>query len=222
MPIAYRRAQRYGGYDMNHALDLSLYYITAPAPAEKTLAIALAAARGGATVVQLRNKVLGDTDFVSLGRQLKQALDPLGVPLIVNDRIDLIAAIGAAGGHIGQGDIPLEIARDILGPDAILGLSTSNSAQVKSIDWQFVDYIGAGPFRATKSKSDHAVPIGAIGLGNICTCSNVPVVAIGGIVEADVPTLRAAGASGMAVISAIADNPDPKTAASALAKAWRA
>lgn len=207
---------------MKHRLDPSLYYVTAPDTPERTVVTALAAARGGATAVQLRDKTIPDATFIALGRALKAALDPLGVPLIVNDRIDLVATIGAAGGHIGQGDIPLAVARDLLGDKALLGLSIETEDQCTAVDWSLLDYIGAGPVRATNSKPDHAPPIGIEGLARICALCPRPVVAIGGIGAADAPALRAAGAVGMAVISAIAATPDPEAAARTLADAWSA
>jgi len=207
---------------MRASLDLSVYYITAPDTPQRVVATALAAAQGGATAVQLRDKTLPDTGFVALGRALREALDPLGVPLIVNDRIALVAAIGAAGGHVGQGDMPPAGARDLLGEAAILGLSIETAAQCAGVDWSLVDHVGAGPVRATGSKADHAPPTGMDGLARLCARCPCPVVAIGGIGAADAPALRAAGAAGMAVISAIADTPDPRAAARILADAWRA
>jgi len=207
---------------MTPRLDLSIYYITAPDGGAGMIATAKAAAQGGASAVQLREKTMSDADFVTLGRRLKRELDPLGVPLVINDRIDLVHAIGAQGGHIGQGDIPVAVARDLLGPKAVLGLSIEHEGQCAGVDWSMVDYVGAGPIYATDSKADHARPIGLDGLARIRESCACPIVAIGGIGVADVPDLRAAHVDGMAVISAIAHAPDPKTAAHILATAWRA
>lgn len=206
---------------MKPTLDLGVYYVTAPDTVARTIATTLAAVRGGATAVQLRDKKIADADFIILAKQLKEALDPFGVPLILNDRIDLVAGVGAAGGHIGQGDIPLAVARDLLGDNAILGLSIENEKQCMGVDWALVDYIGAGPVRATDSKSDHAPPTGMHGLARICARCPCPVIAIGGIGAADAADLRAAGARGMAVISAIAEAPDPEAAARTLSIAWK-
>jgi thiamine-phosphate pyrophosphorylase len=147
-------------------------------------------------------------------------LAALGVKLIVNDRVEVAIATGAHGLHIGQGDgDPLTIRRRI-GPGMILGLSVETEALARSVP-RGIDYIGAGPVRATATKPDHATPIGFDGLARIVRTAALPTVAIGGIAHADAAAVKAAGAVGMAVVSAISRAPDPQAAMRALLDAWR-
>ena len=201
--------------------DLSVYLVTDPGARHGVVDTAVAAARGGATIVQLRDKTASERDIAGLGRALIAALAPFNVPLIVNDRVDVAVEIGAAGAHIGQGDLSVAEARKRLGSSAILGLSIETEAQMDRPDWRLIDYIGASPYRATITKPDHAAPVGPAGLSAICAAAPCPVVAIGGIMAADAPELKGCGASGMAVVSAICAAEDPERAARTLAEAWR-
>ena len=180
---------------------------------------ARAAARGGAWAVQLRDKTADGTEFLTLAKLLLAELHPLGVKLIVNDRTDTAARSGADGLHIGQSDGPPDAARRHLGPGRLLGLSVETVAQGAAVP-DCVDYIGAGPVRATATKPDHAPPIGFDGLARIAALSPVPVVAIGGLGPGDAPALRQAGAMGMAVVSAVTRAPDPEAATRALIREW--
>lgn len=192
-------------------------------PTRRDLAeVARRAVAGGVTMVQLRDKTASDADFIATGRALKAALDPLGVPLIVNDRVETVRDIGAAGAHVGQSDMPLAEARARLPEGAILGLSIEAEGQLAAVDWALVDYIGAGPVYATGSKADHAPPIGFDGLARICAGSKKPVLAIGGITARDADPAARAGAAGLAVVSAIAAADDTTLAARTLRDAWEA
>ncbi|MBN2905278.1 MAG: thiamine phosphate synthase [Rhodobacteraceae bacterium] len=198
-------------------MTLSVYFVTPDGVSDATV---LAAVRGGARLVQLRDKTASDAAMTDQARRLVRLLAPFGVPLIVNDRLRVALAAGAAGLHVGQTDGDPVRLRAALGPRALLGLSIEDAAQLRGLAPGTVDYIGAGPVRATPSKPDHADPIGLAGLGRIVALSPVPVVAIGGIGRADAAAIRATGAAGMAVVSAIAGAVDPRAAARDLALAW--
>ena len=207
---------------MTRAFDLSLYLVTDPqiGGGRDLVAAVLAAVRGGASMVQLRDKTASDDDFVETGRALKQALAGSGVPLIVNDRLDLVEAIGADGLHIGQSDAGVAQARARLGRKLLLGLSIETLAQTEGLDATLIDYVGAGPVFGTPSKADHAAPIGFSGLAAIVAACPVPVVAIGGLNATHAADVRRAGAAGLAVISAILAAADPQVAAQDIRRAF--
>ncbi|MDE3028545.1 MAG: thiamine phosphate synthase [Paracoccaceae bacterium] len=200
-------------------MNLSVYFVT-PERAEQPLAeLVLAAVRGGAGVVQLRDKTATDAEMVRVARDLRALLVPLGVPLIINDRVEVMLASGADGLHVGQGDAPVEEMRRLIG-GRILGLSIETLAQVQAMPDAVVDYIGVGPIYATATKPDAAAPLGMRGLAEIVRAARVPVVAIGGIGLADVAPVRETGAAGLAVVSAIAAAADPERATRDLVAAW--
>lgn len=198
-------------------LDLSLYLITDPdLCAEHGLVeTVVAAVRGGVTVVQLRDKHASDPEMIAQSRRLKAALAGSGVPLIINDRLEVALAAGADGLHLGQDDGDVLEARQALGPDAILGLSVQTHEQLARVDPSRLDYLGLGPVFATPSKGDHARPIGFEGLAALVAANSLPSVAIGGLKAEHAAAVRAAGAQGAAVISAICGQPDPEAAARA-------
>jgi thiamine-phosphate pyrophosphorylase len=204
------------------SLDLTLCLVTDPGARLSPVALAVAAARGGATMVQLRDKTASDADIEALARAMKAALAPYAVPRIVNDRAEAALRAGADGVHVGQGDMPAGAVRALLGPDAIIGLSIEDASQLSAVDWDAVDYLGVGPVRATASKPGHAAPIGMDGLARIVAAARRPCIAIGGLGAGDGPALRRAGAAGVAVVSAICAAPDPEYAARALAAEWSA
>lgn len=199
------------------AFDLALYLVTdAELCAQAGLIdTVLAAVRGGVTMVQLRDKSASDDELTTQARTLMTALEGTGVPLIINDRLEVALAARADGLHIGQGDGDVAEARRRLGPDAILGLSVENPAQLAAIDQEKLDYLGLGPVFATASKQDHAPPLGMEGLATLATTSALPTVAIGGLKAVHVEAVRQAGADGLAVISAICGQSDPHAAARA-------
>ncbi|EGJ22135.1 thiamine-phosphate pyrophosphorylase [Cereibacter sphaeroides WS8N] len=200
-------------------MNLSLYFVT-PDGAEGLEQLVAAAVRGGATLVQLRDKQRSDAELIPLARRLVAALDAQGVPLIVNDRIEVVLASGAAGLHVGQGDLGVAEARRRIGPDRLLGLSVEAPEHLEALPLGIVDYVGAGPVRATASKPDHAPPIGFEGLARLVAAAPVPAVAIGGLGAGDAHAVKAAGAAGMAIVSAIGAAADPEAAARALALEW--
>lgn len=198
----------------------AIYVVTDPGAPHSVAEQARAAAVGGAWAVQLRDKTASDAELVALARRLMADLSPRGVKLIVNDRLEVAVAAGADGLHMGQGDGDPGAARARLGAGKILGLSVETVAQCAAIP-PSLDYIGAGPVRATATKPDHAAPVGFDGLAQIVVRSPVPTVAIGGLGPGDAGPVRGAGAVGLAVVSAVVRAPDPETATRALVQEWR-
>lgn len=205
------------------SLDLSVYLVTDAVQCQRlgVVETVAAALRGGVTVVQLRDKHASDADLVALGRALRERMNGSGVPLIVNDRLEVAAAIGADGVHVGQADAGVREARERLGPEAILGLSVQTVEHAGAVDPRLVDYVGIGPVFATTTKPDHAPPLGFDGLAKVCAASPVPAVAIGGLGAEHLDSVLAAGAAGAALVSAICGARDPERAARALFEASR-
>ncbi|MCA2406945.1 thiamine phosphate synthase (plasmid) [Rhizobium leguminosarum bv. viciae 248] len=194
--------------------DLSLYLVLDPdlCAGIGMVETARLAVAGGATMVQLRDKHAGTIRMIQTGRALKQALDGTGALLIVNDDVEAAIAIGADGLHIGQEDMDAMRARAMVGPEMILGLSVESEALANAVDPDLVDYTGVGPVFATPTKADHKQPIGFDGLARLVKASPVPSVAIGGLKADHVAQVFAAGARGLAVVSAICGTPDPEAA----------
>ena len=182
--------------------------------------IVAAAVRGGATMVQLREKSAPTREFVQQGRALKSLLSPLGVVLIVNDRIDIALAVDADGAHIGQSDMRIEDARRLLGPGKILGLSITNADEISRPDVAAADYLGIGPVYLQQTKADAEAPLGVAGFAQLRALTRKPVVAIGGLKPENSAPLLAAGAEGLAVVSAIVAADDPEAAARAFMRLY--
>ena len=171
-----------------------------------------AAVHGGATMVQLREKTAATRAFLEEARALKALLAPLRVPLIINDRVDIALAVEADGVHVGQTDMPVEMVRALLGPGAIIGLSITNHQQINSPDAALPDYLGLGPLYLQQTKPNAATPLGVEGFRALRAATTKPVVAIGGLkVDNSAPVL-AAGADGLAVVSAIVGAADVRAA----------
>ncbi|MCJ8518647.1 thiamine-phosphate pyrophosphorylase [Pseudorhizobium tarimense] len=175
------------------------------------------AVAGGATVVQLRDKQADTNAMIECGLALKSALAGTGVPLIVNDDVEAAIAISAEGLHVGQGDLGVTEVRRQIPAGMILGLSVGTVELAQAVDPQLVDYVGVGPVFATRTKLDHKTPIGFDGLARIARAVPVPTVAIGGLKEGHAAQVLAAGADGLAVVSAICGTTDPQAAARKLA-----
>jgi thiamine-phosphate pyrophosphorylase len=202
-------------------LDLSLYLVTDTAlcGAVGVPGTVAAAARAGVTAVQLRDPAATDDELVHLGRALVVALRGTGVPLLVNDRVHLVDAVGADGAHIGQSDLDVRAAREVLGPAAYLGLSAQTLEHVdhaRAAGVRTLDYLGVGPVWPQATKPDAAEPGGVRRLQAISAASPWPCVAIGGIDAARARLVRATGA----VVSAICGQPDVSAATRALRAAW--
>lgn len=184
-------------------------------PLEEIVAEAVA---GGVTMVQLREKEAPTGEFVALAKSLKALLAPLGVPLIINDRVDVALAADADGVHIGQSDMSYEDARRLLGEDKIIGLSVENFDDLAVANTLDVDYVGISPVYGTPTKSDTAEPFGLEGLRKAVAMSVHPTVAIGGMNASTIGEVMAAGTDGVAVVSAICSAPSPRKAAQELLK----
>lgn len=174
--------------------------------------IVAAAVRGGATMVQLREKDADTRAFIEAARALKAMLAGAGVAFIVNDRVDVALAVDADGVHVGQSDMRVEDVRRLLGPDRIVGLSIDNVDQIRRGDAECADYLGVGPIYAQSTKGDAAPPLGVAGLRAARAISTRPIVAIGGITPDNAGAVLEAGAQGLAVVSAIVAADDPEAA----------
>jgi thiamine-phosphate pyrophosphorylase len=202
------------------ALDLRLYALLDPehAGGRELAEIAQLVAQGGATLVQLRDKHRPTRVVIEDARAIKATLAVSGVPLVINDRVDVALACKADGVHVGQDDMPVEDARRLLGPSAIVGLSVKNVEQAQAASLDILDYVGIGGVFATTSKTNADPPIGIGGLGHIAATirrrsPKFPVCAIAGIDASNAAATIAAGADGVAVISALSRKPDPLVAA---------
>lgn len=208
---------------MAKPLDLRLNAIVDPerAGGHDLVALARLLAEGGATLVQLRDKTSDTRRMIEKARAIKAALAPLNVPFVINDRVDVALAARADGVHVGPDDMAPADARALLGPEAIIGVSIKNTAAAEAAPVGVFDYAGVGGVYATLSKQQDNPPIGPEGLARIAAvlrrrAPNVPVVGIAGIDAGNAAAVIAAGADGVAVISALSFAPDPAAAARAL------
>ena len=200
---------------MSRFPDWSLYLVTDRRLAgERPLEdVVLAAVRGGVTAVQLREKQATTREYVSTARRLKALLAPLGVPLIINDRVDVALAAGADGVHVGQSDMDYKDVRRIAGPDFLVGLSVETMEQAQAAENLDADYLGVSPIFSTPTKTDTGEAWGIEGLTALRARSRHVLVAIGGINSSNAREVIRAGADGIAVVSAICAAPDPEAAA---------
>ena len=187
-----------------------LYIILDPSvsPARPLVEVLTAAAEAGASLFQYRNKTASMKDAYVEALALRQAAAKAGVLFIVNDRCDLALAVDADGVHLGQGDLPLDLARKVMGPDKLIGISTHNPDQVREATAGTPDYLGFGPIFKPGSKQDHDPVVGLEGLHAMRSLTSLPVFAIGGIRIDQAGEVMRAGANGVAVISAILKAPD--------------
>lgn len=206
------------------SVDYSIYLVTdrSLAGGRSLTGLVREAVAGGATCVQLREKDTATRDFLAVARELRALLQPLGVPLIVNDRVDVALAAGADGVHLGQQDMPIEVARRLGPPGWIIGVSAESLEDAVRAEREGADYIGVSPVFATPTKTDTALPLGLDGLRAIRRAVRLPLVAIGGIHEGNAREVIEAGADGLAVVSAIMAAPDPRAAAARLRAAVNA
>ena len=168
-----------------------------------------AAARGGLGAVQLREKDLSAGELYELGASLQEALNPQGVPLLINDRIDVALALDAAGVHLAGHSLPARIARRALGPDKLLGVSTHGLDAARQAADEGADFVVFGPVFTTPSKLSYGPPQGLPRLAEVVRGVPVPVIGIGGITAANLPQVMQTGAHGVAMIRAVLAAPDP-------------
>jgi thiamine-phosphate pyrophosphorylase len=194
-------------------LRLIVILDTDAAGARDLAALAAAAERGGATMLQVRAKRLPAGPLAALVRHVITATR---LPVVVNDRLDVAIAAGAAGCHLGQDDLPLPVARELAPAGFLLGGSAGSEAEGRRAAQGGAHYVGVGPIHGTGNKPDAGEAIGAAGLGRVVAAGSPPAVAIGGVGAADVPAVVAAGAVGVAVIGAVLLADDPERATRAL------
>lgn len=192
--------------------------VTVDMPGRTHLQVAEAAIKGGATVVQYRDKTATSRTMYETAHRIRNLIISAGreVLFIVNDRIDIALAVKADGVHLGQDDIEIDVAREIMGNECIIGISATCLDEANKAAKKGADYVGAGPIFTTPSKDDAAEPIGIDGLKRIREAVSIPIVAIGGISIDNSEDVVIAGADGIAVISAITAAPDMTAAAAEL------
>ncbi len=214
-------------------LDLRLMLVTDRGLAERhgrsLEAVVRAAVDGGATIVQLRAKHESGAMMLDSAASIAALLAELGVPFLINDRLDIALAVRAcglpvAGVHLGQSDLPVRAARAVLAAqqwsDAVVGVSASTPAQLDAAEADGADYVGIGAVFATSTKPDAPPELGVKGFASLATASTLPAVAIGGVTARDVAALKRADAAGLAVVSAICAAEDPASAAAEIRTAW--
>jgi thiamine-phosphate pyrophosphorylase len=201
-------------------VDLTLYVLADPAQARgvSLAEITAAAARGGATLVQLRNKTGATRELVEQARSIKLALAGTGVPLLVNDRVDVALVAEADGVHLGREDLDARAARQLLGPQAIIGATVRGDQDVAGLTSGAIDYVCIGGVFSTMSKENPDPPIGLAGLSRLARLvreriPRIPVGAIAGINARNAADVIRAGADGVAVVSAVVAAADPAQAA---------
>ncbi|EJW09791.1 Thiamin-phosphate pyrophosphorylase [Rhodovulum sp. PH10] len=204
-------------------VDLRLNAIVDPARAggRSVVDLARAVAQGGATLVQLRDKLGSTRRMIDQARAIKAVLAPLGIPLVVNDRVDVALAANADGVHLGPDDMEVSDARALLGPGRIIGHSVKSVAQAEAVPVEVIDYVGIGGVYATLSKDNPNPPMGPQGLAAIVAvlkarAPGLPAEGIAGIDATNAAEVIEAGAEGIAVISALSLAADPEREASAL------
>ncbi len=201
-------------------IDPRLYLIVDPTQCthHDPAAVAAAAVKGGVTLIQYRNKQAATRDLIAGLKLVQAAVRGSGVPVLVNNRVDVALAGDAQGVHLGQHDMPVDIARRLLGANAVIGATIRSLAEAESTPLEFVDYVGIGGVFPTASKQQLNAPIGVAGFTDVAARirrrrPDLALVAISGITAATAPQLLAAGANGIAVISSICGDRDPQQAA---------
>ncbi len=198
--------------------DLELYLVTNPLEdEEKFLETIEEAILGGVTIVQLREKDKDTRDIYNIAVKVKEITDKYDIPLIINDRIDIMLAIDCAGIHIGQSDMPCDIAREIIGKDKIIGVSAHTLEEAKKAQQDGADYLGCGAVYPTKTKKNPS-HVTKEDLKNISDTVDIPIVAIGGIKLDNAEELVNTGISGLCVVSQIMNSENPRTVSEKLLK----
>lgn len=203
-------------------IDLRVYVITTDVPrmGRTHEDVARAAVAAGGTVIQFRDKLLSDETFATAADRVLAIASAGGVPCIVNDRIAIAVAARADGVHVGRSDADPQQIRNRLPQGMILGISARDYDEAMKMNQYGADYLGVGPIFPTGSKADAAPPIGTEELARICRAVRMPVVAIGGINRSNLQEVIEAGASGAAVIAAVAEAPSMELALAELRSIW--
>ena len=200
------------------SVDYTLYLVTDSdlSRGRSLLDIVRAAVDGGVTCVQVREKTVSSRAYLERLAPVRGLLRERGVPLFVNDRVDIALAVEADGVHLGQTDIPLSLARRIAGDRLIVGISCETTQDAIEAAQGGADYVSVSPVFGTPTKADTAPPLGLDGVRAIRATVRIPVVTIGGIHAANAADVIRAGADGICVVSAIVSTPDPRAAAASL------
>jgi thiamine-phosphate pyrophosphorylase len=198
-----------------HPVDWGFYLVTDSRLLgdRALLQIVSAAVDGGAKVVQYRDKDASTRCMVETAWAMVRLCREKGVCLLVNDRVDVALAVDADGVHVGQEDMPAGLARRLIGPDRLLGVSVHDTAEINQAERDGADYVSLSPIFATPTKPDHQEPLGLDGIRRLAAASRLPVVAIGGIHRNNAAQVIRAGAVGICVVSAIIAAADPEEAA---------
>ena len=196
-------------------VDYSLYLVTdrSLSSGRSILEIVEAAVHGGVTCVQLREKECSTLEFIEQAFAIKERLKAPNIPLIINDRLDVAQAVRADGVHLGQTDMPLKMAREIVKESMIVGISAESLEDAIQAEKGGADYLGVSPIYATPTKTDTAPPLGLEGLRTIRAAVDIPLVGIGGLNQDNAASVIRCGADGVAVVSAIVAAVDPEKAA---------
>lgn len=204
-------------------LDTTLYFITdsSTVPAEKFLPSVEAACKGGATIIQLREKNKSTREYMELAASVHEITSRYNVPLIIDDRVDVALAIGAEGVHVGQTDMPVATARKLMGPDKIVGATTKTVPQALEAYEQGADYCGVGAIYPTTTKVV-TILTSVDTLKEIVKAVPIPVNAIGGLNKDNIDVLKGSGIKGICAVSAIQKAADPEVAARELKAAFLA
>lgn len=212
---------------MTDLSDLGVYLVTSGA-GRRTVEVAVAAARGGAGMIQVRAKDLGARDLLALVGEVATAVTAVApVPVVVDDSVEVAwtarqQGLPVAGVHLGQDDLPVRAARALLGPEAIIGLTTGTLALVEASNEvaDVVDYLGAGPFRPTPTKDSGRTPLGLAGYPPLVAATRLPIVAIGDVQPGDVTDLAATGVAAVAVVRCVMNAADPERVVRDMVGSW--
>lgn len=198
-------------------VDFRCYFVTGAGAPDQIVETARAAAQGGAGIIQVRSKPISARDLYDLGLSVVTAVHEVNpdIRVLIDDRVDVALALkphGVAGVHIGQDDLNPRIARDLLGPDAIIGLTTGTLELVEAANdyADVIDYIGAGPFRDTPTKDSGRTPLGLDGYPALVEVSALPIVAIGDVTIEDAEDLARTGVDGVAIVRGIMNAENPR------------
>jgi thiamine-phosphate pyrophosphorylase len=194
----------------------ALHVITDVRDGRDALGIVSAAVAAGAPVVQVRVKGRPDRAVYDFARRIVEICAAGGATCIVNDRVDIALAAGAAGTHVGADDLPVAAVRRVAGPGHLVGGTARDPGRAAALAAEGADYVGVGPAYATATKAGLPDPLGPAGIGAVARAVGIPVIAIGGVDADRIPELRAAGAYGVAVVTAVSAAPDPAAATRAL------
>jgi thiamine-phosphate pyrophosphorylase len=196
-----------------------LHVITDTRPGRHALPVVIAALDAGAPVIQLRAKGLPDRELYELASRVVGECASRGAACIVNDRVDIALAVGAAGVHLGADDLPVAVARDLIGDTRAIGATARDPETARRHEAAGATYLGVGPAYSTGSKDGLPAPLGPYGVARVAAAVSIPVIAVAGVTAERVPELIAAGAFGVAVISAVSEADDPRAATATLLSA---